>query len=84
MLKDTYCGSPLSRTLADEDLLYSVGVRDDDTLMLEFQSPAMPTQLKHLRSASAPTVGTKNKKGSTRKKSPKRNGRPKKIVLDEE
>ena len=56
------------RALTDDETLWGVGVRDDETLMLEFASPTMPTPLRILR-APAPE---KKKKGQGVKTSPKK------------
>ena len=64
------------RTLADDEILFELGVRDDDTLMLEFASPAMPPVLKLLRESAPPKAakgkgkgkGDKSPKGAKKKK----------------
>ena len=58
-------------------MLFSLGVRNDDTLMLEFASPAMPPTLKLLRTPDPPKAakgkggkskGEKSPKGAKKKK----------------
>ena len=61
------------RVLQQGEQLWGAGVRNDDTIMLEFASPVMPRALQILR---APPVEKarrgKAKKGDGEKKSPKR------------
>ena len=53
--------------MADEDLLWTLGVRTDDELTLEFESPAMPQVLQTMR-APVPEKPPKKDKGEKKKK----------------
>ena len=59
------------RLLADEELLWTAGVRNDDAIILEFTSPVMPKPLLLLRAPpaiKAARMGGKGKQGGAAKK----------------
>lgn len=56
------------RPLADESVLWACGVRQDDTIMLEFKSPVMPAVLQLLRAPEKPKGEKKGKGGGGKKK----------------
>jgi len=51
--------------IADEETLWDLGLRDDDAVALEFESPVVPDQLRILRSPTPEkkAKGDKKKKG---------------------
>ena len=58
------------RTLADEEVLYELGLRQDDPIVLEFTSPVTPNELTLLR-APAPEKKEKKADGGAKGKKKK-------------